>query len=332
MKSALSHDRPLALVTGAAGFIGSHLVNRLLDEGFCVIGLDNFVRGHRRNLTRALEQSNFILLDVDCSNVTALFEGIKDFVSAREVDTFWHLAANSDVNAGVSNPNIDLQHTFMTTFAVLKTMKKFGMKQLAFTSSSAIYGQHGGPLSEDDGPLLPVSFYGAMKLASEAAISAAVESFLEQAWIFRFPNVVGPRATHGVIFDLLQKLKQQPSTLEVLGDGNQCKPYLYVSDIIDAMWFIRLKANSRRNCYNIGPDDAGATVRFIAEEVVRISAKPTPLAFTGRESGWIGDVPRYRYNTKKLKSLGWSVTRSSDDAIRLAVQELHHELFCWPDS
>ena len=217
MKSALSHDGPLALVTGAAGFIGSHLVNRLLDEGFCVIGLDNFIRGRRRNLSRALERNNFILLDLDCSNATALFEGIKDFVSTREVDTFWHLAANSDVNAGVSNPNIDLRHTFMTTFAVLETMKKFGMKKLAFTSSSAIYGQHSGPLSEDDGPLLPVSFYGAMKLASEAAISAAVESFLEQAWIFRFPNVVGPRATHGVIFDLLQKLKQQPSTFGSAG-------------------------------------------------------------------------------------------------------------------
>jgi UDP-glucose 4-epimerase len=327
MIRVLSTDRPLALVTGAAGFIGSHLVERLLTEGFAVVGLDNFVRGHRRNLARALKDSNFVLLEVDCSNAAAISDQIKPYVNEQEVETVWHLAANSDIGAGVADPNIDLRDTFMTTFAILDIMQKFGMQQIAFTSSSAIYGQHAAPLGEDDGPLLPASNYGAMKLASEAAISASVQSNLKRAWFFRFPNVVGSRANHGVIFDLLNKLKQQPSALEVLGDGNQCKPYVHVDDVVDAMWFIWLNDKGRINQYNIGPDDGGATVRFIAEEVVRVAAKPTPLAFTGGESGWVGDVPCYRYNVTKLRNLGWSPKRSSDDAVRLATKELFEEIF-----
>jgi UDP-glucose 4-epimerase len=323
----LPSNRPLALLTGAAGFIGSHLVGRLLKEGFCVLGLDNFARGHRHNLRQVLQDRNFVLQEVDCSDAAAVSDRIKQYVNNRDVDTVWHLAANSDINAGVADPKIDLRDTFMTTFAVLEIMQKFGMKQIAFTSSSAIYGPHEDPIRENDGPLLPASYYGAMKLASEAAISASLASHLDRAWIFRFPNVVGPRANHGVIFDLLKKLKKQPEALEVLGDGNQCKPYLHVNDVIDAMWFIRGKANDRMNCYNIGPDDAGATVRFIADEVVRVAVKPTPLVFTGGESGWIGDVPRYRYDVTKLRNLGWSAKRSSDEAIRLAAAELFREIF-----
>ena len=230
-----------SLITGVAGFIGSHLSDRLLNAGHTVVGIDNCSRGNRENIAEALKNPRFHFFNEDLTDVGAL----RKVIAAFPVTTVWHLVANSDIGAGVADANVDLRDTFLTTFNLLLAMREAGIQRLAFSSTSAVYGVHDTVLEETTGPLFPISTYGAMKLASEALISAAVESFLKRAWIFRFPNVIGPRATHGIIFDLLTKLSKNPPDLEVLGDGAQQKPYLHVFELLDAMLLI-WEARQRR--------------------------------------------------------------------------------------
>jgi UDP-glucose 4-epimerase len=309
------------LLTGAAGFIGSHLTDRLLELGNRVIGIDNFSRGTSGNLSRSLLDAGFRFFETDLSNLDSL----EKILSSSEIDMVWHMVANSDIAAGVADPNVDLKDTFLSTFNLLAAMRRAGIRKIAFASTSAVYGVHDKTLEENTGPLFPISNYGAMKLASEALISAAVESYLEQAWIFRFPNVIGPRATHGIIFDLLTKLARHPADLEVLGDGTQQKPYLHVSELVDAMLWIYEHASDRFNWFNIGPPDEGATVKEIAEAVQRQAAPATPIRFTGGNRGWVGDVPKFQYSIEKLKRLGWSPELTSRQAVERAVKEIHAE-------
>ena len=312
-----------ALITGAAGFIGSHLADRLLRLGFTVFGLDNFSRGTPENLQVARSHPAFHFEKVDIAD----FDAYRRLLAQMPpIDVVWHLVANSDIQAGVADANVDLKDTFQTTFNTLQLMRTHQIKRLAFASSSAVYGVHTAPLTEDTGPLFPISNYGAMKLASEALISAAVESYLERAWIFRFPNVIGPRATHGVIYDLLTKLSKDPPDLEVLGDGSQQKPYLHVSELIDAMLKIVASATAPLNWFNIGPPDEGATVAQIASAVLRQAAPSKSIRYTGNSSkGWVGDVPRFRYSIEKLAQLGWKPACTSVQAVERAVAEIYQE-------
>lgn len=312
---------PAVLVTGAAGFIGSHLTDRLLEQGHTVVGIDNLSRGTHGNLATALQHPAFHFFEADLTDLASFRKIVQDF----PVGIVWHMVANSDISAGVADPNVDLKDTFLTTFNTLSVMREQNIRKLAFASTSAVYGVHDAILTENIGPLFPISNYGAMKLASEALISAAVESYLERAWIFRFPNVIGSRATHGIIFDLLTKLSKNPPDLEVLGDGTQQKPYLHVSELIEAMLLIVERADDPLNWFNIGPPDEGATVRQIAEAVLRESAPNTPIRFTGGNRGWVGDVPRFRYSIDKLKQLGWSPKRTSAQAVEHAVTEINKE-------
>ena len=178
------------------------------------------------------------------------------------------------------------------------------------------------PLREDMGPLLPISNYGAMKLASEAMISAAAESWLNRAWVFRFPNVVGTPATHGVILDFVRKLKATPGELQVLGNGTQQKAYVHVADLVDAMCFITEHAQEMVNVYNIGPSDSGCSVRQIAETVVRRVSPGAKIAYGTEGRGWVGDVPRFSYSVAKLAALGWNTSHGSVDAVARAVDEI----------
>lgn len=309
------------VVTGAAGFIGSHLTDRLLDQGHTVVGIDNLSRGTRDNLRSALGNPAFHFFEGDLTDLSAFREILRPF----DINMVWHMVANSDIGAGVADPHVDLRDTFQTTFNTLLLMRERKIPKLAFASTSAVYGVHDAVLTEDTGPLFPISNYGAMKLASEALISAAVESYLDRAWIFRFPNVIGSRATHGIIFDLLTKLSKNPPDLEVLGDGTQQKPYLHVSELVEAMLLICEKAQDPLNWFNIGPPDEGATVRQIAEAVRQEAAPSKPIRFTGGNRGWVGDVPRFRYSIEKLKDLGWSPQRTSEEAVKEAVTEINRE-------
>ena len=214
----------------------------------------------------------------------------------------------------------------MTTHTTLKWMRELNLRKLAFASSSAIYGDHAETLLEDTGPAFPISNYGAMKLASEAMISSAVESFLQQAWIYRFPNVIGPRSTHGVIFDLVHKLRENPEELEVLGDGSQQKPYLHVSELIDAILFIWSNATERLNYHHVAAQGPGSEVSFIAETVVGAASPTASIRYLGGKKGWVGDVPRFEYSVEKLKLLGWQPRLSSDAAVKRAVAEIVTEL------
>lgn len=305
------------LVTGAAGFIGSHLVDALLARGHRVVGVDNLSLGTRDNLRSALKNPDFTLVECDVS--TESFANTFD--PGCRIDWVWHMAANSDIPAGVDDPNVDFKDTFLTTFRVLAWMRKNSVPRLAFASTSAVYGMRDKPIEEDSGPMLPISNYGAMKLASEGCISAAAEAWLGRADIFRFPNVIGSRATHGALFDFVRRLRKNPVQLEVLGDGTQQKPYLHVGNLVGAMLFIADHARDKVNYFNVGPED-DVSVRAMAEEVVAQTAPGAEIVYGADNRGWVGDVPKFRYSTAKLRRLGWGAQMTSPEAVKLAVSEI----------
>lgn len=311
------------LITGVAGFVGVNLAQELLRHGQRIFGIDNLSRGTLENLTGLDGHANFSFAEVDITNLPNFQSTIRQFELTENITEIWHLAANSDIPAGVNDSTVDLKDTFMTTFNTLLVMKEFGIKCLAFASSSAIYGDHGNvPLVENLGPLLPISNYGAMKLASEAAISAAAESYLSSAFIFRFPNVIGIPATHGVMLDFVRKLKSKPRELDVLGNGSQQKGYLHVEELVDAMLFIRNHSLEKVSVYNIGADDEGVSVKFIAETTVKAVSPQAQIAYGEGNKGWVGDVPKFVYSIDKLKKLGWTPKLGSAQAVLKAIQQI----------
>ncbi len=221
------------LVTGGAGFIGSHLVDRLLERSNRVVCVDNFILGRREHLKDAMENPNFSLHELDLLELDKLDE----LFDQENFDAVFHLAANSDIRAGTESTERDLKLTFMTSYHVLECMQRYDVKKILFASTGAIFGDREESLKEES-VALPESLYGASKLASEAFIHAFSGLYDLQAWICRFPNVVGDRSTHGIIFDLLGKLDRDPANLEVLGDGKQSKPYMYVHELIQALLYI----------------------------------------------------------------------------------------------
>ena len=286
-------------------------------------GVDDLSLGRLEHLSQARQSAKFRFYENDISHPANASESLQAAADwAGTPDLVWHLAANSNIPAGTADAAVDFKRTLQTTFAILEAAKSTAVKKVAFASTSAVYGERGDVLTEDSGPLLPISNYGATKLASEALLSAAAESFLERIWIFRFPNVVGLRPTHGAILDFVRRLADRPASLRVLGDGSQTKPYLHLSDLIGALRFIVAHANERRNVYNIGPEGEGTTVAFIAEQTVGRALPGTPLAFSGGDRGWIGDVPRFRYSTARLAQLGWRPSLTSDEAVLRAIDEI----------
>ena len=306
------------LVAGGAGFIGSNLAGALLGAGHRVVCVDDLSLGREENLARhrSNDRFKFIQLDLlDQSRLDALF-------AAERPECVFHLAANSNIQAGAGDRTIDLHRTFLTTFSLLQCMKNHGVGQIVFASSSAIYGERAGALREDAGPLFPISCYGAAKLASEAYLSAFAHGGAMRAWIIRFPNVVGAPATHGVIFDFINKLRANSRELEILGDGMQEKPYLFVCDLIAAMLFAWEHARETVNCFNVAGEGT-TTVRRIAEIVVEeMELKDVAFKTTGGKRGWPGDVPKFEYDTSKIEALGWRASRNSEESVRAAVRAI----------
>ena len=304
----------MKLIIGGAGFIGSVLVKKLVENNDDVIIIDKLSLGS----TKYIDTSKVEFHSLDINDI----ESVLSVLDNKKVSEVWHLAANSDISAGVENVDVDLNDTFLSTVSTLKVMEAIQCKTLYFASSSAIYGVNKNRLHEDIGPLNPISNYGAMKLASEALISASLESFLNKVCIYRFPNVVGVPATHGVILDFINNLKKDNSVLQVLGNGTQQKTYIHVSELIDAMLFINSNTDDGMNYYNIGAMDDGVTVKQIAEETVNASFPEAVIKYQNSDRGWVGDVPRFFYSVDKLKNLGWVPKKSSLDTIKQAISEI----------
>ena len=303
------------LVTGGAGFIGSHLCDVLIADGHNVTVVDNLVLGKVENIEHLINNPNFRFLREDLNNGHAMDMIFMD----GEFDMVYHLAANSDIQKGGKDPMVDYQLTFNTTFNVLQMMKKYEVKKFFFASTSAIYGETYDVLNEDYGPLKPVSNYGAGKLASEAFISAFASTYHIQTWITRFPNVVGERFTHGVIYDFIHKLQKNPNELEVLGNGEQCKPYVYVKDLVAGIQFVINNSNEPYNVYMLG-SDTRTKVKEIAAMVIEEMGLNASIRYTGGDRGWVGDVPEFRYDLTKVNNLGWNASYDSNGAVRKAIQ------------
>lgn len=304
------------LITGGAGFIGSHLCDALLERGHHLTVVDNLVLGKMENIEHLLHHPSFQFIKEDILHTDILREIFKN----SHFDMVYHLAANSDIQKGGKDPMVDYNLTFNTTFNILQMMKEFEVKKLFFASTSAIYGESYDVLNEDYGPLQPVSNYGAGKLASEAFISAFSSTYKIQTWITRFPNVVGERFTHGVIYDFIHKLQKNPKELEVLGNGEQCKPYVYVKDLVAGILYVIDHASADYNVYMLG-SDTRTKVKEIAAMVIEEMGLDATIRYTGGDRGWVGDVPEFRYNLDKVNSLGWKAAYTSNEAVRLAVQK-----------
>lgn len=303
------------LVTGGAGFIGCHMCEKLVERGHRVVAADNLVLGLRENLAPLKGNNLFSFEEMDVTDRAAL-DGLFD---AEKFDAVFHLAANSDIARSHADPGVDFSATLDTTYAVLEAMRRHGTKQIVFASTSAVYGEAQGMLNEDYGPLLPISHYGAAKLASEGFISSYVANYGLQAWITRFPNVVGDRSTHGAIYDWAHKLAKTPDRLEVLGNGEQIKPYIHADDLVDAILACWDKADAPVNLYNIA-GDTRCSVRRMAEIMVQEWPEEAAIHYTGGDRGWIGDVPSVAYDAARVRALGWAPRLDSDGAVRAAAQ------------
>lgn len=303
------------LITGGAGFIGSHLVDRLLTEGHKIVVVDNLALGLIRNIEHHFDNPSFKFIEGDVLDKTLMTE----IFDSTEFDIVYHLAANSDIARSHADPSVDLNMTYLTTYSVLEQMRTHGVKKIMFASTSAIYGNaHGAEVTETYGPLFPTSHYGACKLASEGIIASYCENYGIQAFITRFPNVCGERTTHGVLHDFVKKLKKNPEELEVLGNGRQAKPYLYVKDLVDAILFVVRNSHDQINYYNLGVE-GNTTVTRIAEMVISSMNLNAKIRYTGGDRGWVGDVPLFRYNLDKIHELGWTASLSSDEAVQKAI-------------
>ena len=288
------------LVVGGAGYIGSHMVLHAKEAGHDVIVLDNFSTGQRRFLENALKHPNFNLVEMDLLD----FDKLKATIAGAEA--VFHLAANADVRFGTNHPYKDLEQNTVVTHNVLEAMRMNGIRKIVFSSTGSVYGEASVIPTPEDGPFpIQTSLYGASKVACEGLIAAYCEGFDFQSWIFRFVSILGERYTHGHIFDFYSRLKSDATELQVLGDGNQRKSYLYVGDCIEAIVLAVSRSNAKVNIFNLGVDDycvLNQSIDWICKE---LGVNPT-RKYTGGDRGWVGDNPFIFLDTTKIRSLGWT--------------------------
>lgn len=309
-----------AAVIGGAGFIGSHLCDHLAKAGHEVFCIDNFSLGTRDNIRHLTGNEGFTLYEADGADR----EELSRIFGQIQPDVVYHLAANSDIQASASNPDVEYRNTYTTTYNVLACMREHRVKRLFFASTSAVYGDKRDVLLDENTPNLePISYYGAAKLGSEALISAFSYMNDLSCVVFRFPNVIGPRLTHGVIFDFMKKLRKDPSKLKILGDGRQTKPYIYVEDLVKAVMMFTADSHAPEAgvlLYNLS-SQGDTSVTHIADILCEeMNLHGVKYEYTGGEGGWKGDVPRFQYCIDKIHSAGWSARYSSDEAVRKTIQ------------
>lgn len=305
-----------ALVTGGAGFIGSHICKRLVKEGNVVVAVDNLSNGSLDNLKELDGSPLFSFYQLDVNNTIKL-RGIFD---KQPFDMVFHLAANADVSRGEESPVVDFENTLQTTLNVLEMMRIYEIKKFFFASSSTVYGNAEDRLQEFRSIMRPISHYGAAKLASEAFVSSYSHLHDFQVWIARFCNAVGPNMDHGVIPDLIKKLKTKPESLEVFGDGTQTKPFIWIDDLVDGVMTLIEKTDAPYNTYLVGVD-SNVTVNEIAQIVMDEVGVHVPIHYGGRYSGWKGDVKKYQYDVSRLRLLGWTPKYTAEEAVRKAIRE-----------
>jgi UDP-glucose 4-epimerase len=305
-----------SVVTGGAGFIGSHLVDALVRRGERVVVIDSLTAGLRDNLAEHLDEGRVTLVQADL-----LEDGWQS--SLAGATRVFHLAADPDVRQSAISPDSQIRNNILGTYRVLEAMRTGGVREIAFTSTSTVYGEATViPTPEDYAPLEPVSVYGASKLACEALISSYSHSFGMKAWVYRFANIIGARSGHGVITDFIRKLREDPKVLEILGDGRQSKSYLEVGECVRAMLYAVDHAPDQFNVFNIGSGD-WVDVRRIADIVVEeMGIAGVKYRFTGGDRGWVGDVPRMQLSVDRIRALGWTPEIGSAESVRSAVRAM----------
>ena len=305
-------------IAGGAGFIGSHFVDYLLaDPDAGVTVFDNFTSGQRWHLQAHADNEHLKIAAGGLQDLKAITAALAGH------DLVYHFASNPDIAKAMTQPDIDFWQGTYLTQNLLEAMRVNGVRKLIYASGSGVYGDTGWtPVHENHTPMLPISTYGASKLACEALISAYCHMFDLRAWVFRFANVVGRRQTHGVAYDFIRRLRQDPHHLRVLGDGAQTKSYIHVSDIVGAIQYVTGLVSDPFSYHNVSTEDQ-LDVRSIAELVIEeMGLRDVELHFTGGSRGWKGDVPVVCINTDKIHSLGWRAVLSSREAMRRSIREM----------
>ena len=304
------------VVTGCAGFIGSNLVDYLLTQNYSVIGLDNLSTGKKENLRNACQDPRFSFYEVDL-----LEDKLLDNYFLN-VDTVFHFAANADVRFGANHPKRDLEQNLIVTHNILESMRRNKVFKIVFSSTGSVYGEASViPTSEDAFFPVQTSLYGASKIAAESLIQAYCETFEMQSWIFRFVSILGPRYSHGHVFDFYEQLRSNPNYLKVLGDGHQKKSYLHIEDCIEAIHLSLTRSCNKINIFNLGINGVCEVRDSIAWICDSLNMNPE-INFGTSSKGWIGDNPYIHLDISKIQSLGWQPQKTIEDGVRDTVAYL----------
>ncbi len=306
-------------VTGGAGFIGSHVVDLLVSAGARVTVVDSLISSTDAHIAAYAKSGKITFLRQDLTDLEATTKAMEGH------DVVWHLAANTDIPSGFTKHRLDLDNDVVATWSVLEAMTKTGVKDLIFSSTGAVYGESiQGTFAERSGPLVPLSLYGAGKIASEAFISAYCNLFGIRAWMFRFGNVIGERTNHGIIYDFIAKLKKSPKKLEVLGTGKGEKNYFLVEECIHGMLYTygRLPDGPFPVLVNLGTDSTSKIMEIAEIIIEEMALENVEYSFTNTPRGWPGNQPVVLLDTTKIHELGWWAQRTSNDAVRIATRRL----------